>query len=222
MTNSRMANSVHAVPGLFITLEGGEGVGKSTNLAVIAEILTEHQIEHISTREPGGTDLAERIRALLLETHEESMQPMTELLLVFAARAQHIETVIKPALARGQWILCDRFTDATYAYQGAGRGMNTGLIQQLETIVQQELRPDLTILLDIDPEVGMQRAQQRGELDRFELESIDFFNTVRSAYLQRAVEDPLRFRVVDASQSISDVKQELVSVLKTAIGRERG
>lgn len=217
-------NSSLSSKGLFLTLEGGEGVGKSTNLELLAEILTQHDIEFVRTREPGGTALAERIRELLLATEEEPVQPLTELLLVFAARAQHIETVIAPALLGGKWVLCDRFTDATYAYQGGGRGMDVDVIQQLELLVQKQLQPDLTILLDIDPRIGMQRAQQRGQLDRFEQESAKFFSAVRAAYLARANSHASRFQIIDAAQPLDKVQDDLRGMLESFIAgvRERG
>ena len=172
--------------GLFITLEGGEGVGKTTNSLYIKQLLKNDGKRVITTREPGGTAFAEKIRQLLLEKTEEPVSESTELLLMFAARAQHIEQVIKPALERGEWVLCDRFTDATYAYQSGGRGMDAGMIAWLEQSVQGDLRPDLTLLLDAPINVGMQRAQKRAELDRFESEQHDFFDRVRAVYLQRA------------------------------------
>ncbi len=159
----------------FITMEGIEGVGKSTNIGSITEYLDTKGIEYIVTREPGGTRLAEKIRELLLEDEVEPVTELTELLLVFAARAQHVETLIKPALMAGKWVISDRFTDATFAYQGGGRGVDRGTIKQLQSMVQDELTPDLTIILDLDPQTGMQRAMKRGKLDRFEREELEFF-----------------------------------------------
>jgi dTMP kinase len=156
--------------GLFLTVEGGEGAGKSTNIKIICDFLSANNIDFIVTREPGGTDLAEQIRELLLTPREESVAVKTELLLMFAARAQHLENKILPALTAGQWVVCDRFTDATFAYQGGGREIGMALITQLENIVQEGLQPDCTFLLDLPIEVGMQRASLRGDLDRFELE----------------------------------------------------
>ena len=182
--------------GKFITIEGGEGVGKSTQIAALRDFLTSRGRRVVMTREPGGTPRAERIRELLLETTNESMPPTCELLLVFAARASHIATVIEPALARGDWVVCDRFTDATYAYQGGGRGMSSHAIATLEQLVQGELRPDLTLLLDVTLDVSAVRAQQRnaasGGTDRFEREQRDFFERVRNAYLARAREHRAR------------------------------
>lgn len=170
--------------GLFITLEGPEGAGKSTNREFLAERLRAAGIEVVLTREPGGTPLAERIREVLLAPAEEVMNPDTELLLVFAARAQHLAEVIRPALARGAVVLCDRFTDSTYAYQGGGRGLSLSRIAALETFVQGELRPDLTLVFDLPVEIGLARASARGRLDRFELEGEAFFNAVRNAFLR--------------------------------------
>ena len=200
--------------GLFLTLEGAEGVGKSTNIEFITEYLGQQGIDYVLTREPGGTILAEKIRDLLLAVHEESMSELTELLLVFSARAQHLEKVIKPALAAGKWVVCDRFTDATFAYQGCGRGLSMDTIGQLQSLVQGELRPDLTIILDLDPEIGMARASNRGELDRFELEKQSFFRNVRQGYLDIAKAEPERCIVIDASKSLADVKQDLLAALE--------
>ena len=172
--------------GKFITLEGGEGVGKTTNLVFIENYLKLHGIPVVVTREPGGTVLAEKIRHLLLDKESEDISENAELLMVFAARAQHIKHVIEPALASGNWILCDRFTDATYAYQGGGRNMKNSTIAWLENLVQGSLKPDLTLLLDAPVEIGMERARSRGNLDRFESEKIHFFEQVRRAYLLQA------------------------------------
>ena len=201
--------------GLFITVEGGEGVGKSTNIAVIRDWLHERGIPYRCTREPGGTPLAEDIRRLLLEPREETMAPMTELLLVFAARAQHIEGVIRPAIETGEWVVCDRFTDATYAYQGGGRGLPEPWIARLEELVQQELRPDLTLLLDTPVDVGMTRAGERGALDRFEREQIAFFERIRDVYLERATREPDRFRIVDAHRPLEAIAEEIRMHLDT-------
>ncbi len=198
----------------FITVEGGEGVGKSTNMAFIGEWLDRHDIPYIATREPGGTPLAEEIRTLLVKPRAEPVAENTELLLMFAARAQHIAEVIMPALRRGQWVLCDRFTDATYAYQGGGRGIDRAKIAQLESLVQGELRPDMTLLLDIAVKQGLARARERGEPDRFEREELVFFNAVRDCYLQRAREEPHRYRIVDASLPLADVQNSLAMHLK--------
>lgn len=194
--------------GRFITLEGGEGVGKSTNLGFIAEHLRAAGLDVVTTREPGGTPLAEAIRALLLGVDEEPMCDLTELLLVFAARAQHLTRVIHPALERGAWVLCDRFTDATYAYQGGGRGFDSAVIAALETMVQQGLQPDLTLYLDLPLEAADARLGDR-ERDRFEREERGFFERVRQAYLARSVAAPERIRVVDAGGSLAEVQRRL-------------
>lgn len=199
--------------GLFISLEGPEGAGKSTNLKYLAGRLREQGLDVVLTREPGGTPLAERIRELLLEPSAEPMATDTELLMVFAARAQHLSQLIRPALARGAVVLCDRFTDATYAYQGAGRGVPDSRIALLEAFVQGELRPDLTLIFDLPVEVGLARAAARGRLDRFEREGRDFFESVRQAYLRRAASAPERYRVVDAAQTLEQVQQSLDALL---------
>lgn len=200
--------------GRFITVEGGEGVGKTTNLDFIEASLRAQGHNVVRTREPGGTPLAESVRELLLAPRDEQVSDLTELLLVFAARAQHLEQVIKPALAAGQWVLCDRFTDATYAYQGAGRGMDMTAIATLEQLVQQTLRPDLTLLLDVPVEIGMARASARSAPDRFESEQLQFFEAVRKLYLQRAEAEPDRFAVIDASPGLPVVQQQIQDVLQ--------
>jgi dTMP kinase len=205
------------VKGKFLTIEGVEGVGKSTNLESIKQILESESINFIATREPGGTLIAEKIRTLLLEHHQEKLCELSELLLVFAARAQHIEVVIKPALEAGTWVLCDRFTDATYAYQGGGRGLNSNTISELENLTQGTLRPDFTLILDLDPEIGLSRAKNRGELDRIELEKTDFFKKVRASYLDIAKREPERCKVVDASRSIEVVSNDVTDYLMTFI-----
>ena len=198
--------------GLFITVEGGEGVGKSTNIEYLEQHLKSQGVDLVLSREPGGTPLAENIRQLLLQVGDEPVSEITELLLMFAARAQHIQQVIEPALAAGQWVLCDRFTDATYAYQSGGRGMAAATVQQLERLVQGELRPDYTLLLDAPVEVGMQRARGRGELDRFEREQLDFFHRVRNTYLKLAEESSGRYRIIDASLPLDQVQTQLDKV----------
>ena len=204
--------------GKFITIEGTEGVGKSTNLAYVHEWLTNRGVDVMVTREPGGTPLAEEIRTLLLAKRDEAVDETAELLLVFAARAQHLQQVIKPALARGAWVLCDRFTDATYAYQGSGRGLDVATIAQLEQLVQGDLRPDLTLVLDIDVELGLQRARQRAELDRFESEAVAFFERVRAAYRALAEAAPARYAVVNAGQPLVAVQQDIDRVLQALLG----
>ncbi len=208
--------------GLFITLEGPEGAGKSTNREYLAERLRAAGIDVVLTREPGGTPLAERIRELLLAPSDEAMCADTELLLVFAARAQHLAEVIRPALARGAVVLCDRFTDATYAYQGGGRGLSPERIAVLEQFVQNGLQPDLTLVFDLPVEVGLARASARGRLDRFEQEGRVFFDAVRSTYLKRAAADPVRYRLVDAAQSLEQVQRALDVLMPHLLERYRG
>ena len=200
--------------GLFITVEGGEGVGKSTNMAYLEDYLCEHGVDLLVTREPGGTPLGEDIRQLLLEVRDEPVSGMTELLLIFAARAQHISERIEPALAAGKWVLCDRFTDATYAYQGGGRGLDVDCVKRLEALVQGTLRPDYTLLLDAPVGTGMARARGRGELDRFEQEAIDFFERVRHTYLKLAEEGNGRYRIIDASVPLEQVQRQLLKVCR--------
>lgn len=204
--------------GLFLTFEGTEGVGKSTQLRNAAETLTAAGVEVIVTREPGGTPVAEAIRELLLRPRTEPVHELTELLLMFAARAQHLYTRILPALESGQWVLCDRFTDATYAYQGGGRGVSQEIIAQLETLVQGELRPDHVILLDAPVEVGMARARKRGELDRFEQESVAFFERIRAAYHARARTCPERYHLVDASAPLEEVSARVRTLVTSFLG----
>jgi len=199
--------------GRFVTVEGGEGVGKSTNIAFVRDYLARHGVAVHCTREPGGTPLAESLRELLLAPRAETVDPDCELLLVFAARAQHLNSAIRPRLARGEWVLCDRFTDATYAYQGGGRGLDIAHIATLEALVQGDLRPDLTLLLDVPVDVGLQRAHRRGALDRFEQEQLDFFQRVRDAYLARAAAEPERFRIIDASQPLDAVQRQIAVAL---------
>lgn len=207
--------------GLFITLEGPEGAGKTTNRAYLAEQLQAQGFDVVLTREPGGTPLAEQIREILLAPHTETMSVDTELLLMFAARAQHLTQVIQPALAAGKIVICDRFTDATYAYQGGGRGLDCSRIAMLEQFVQGDLRPDITLLFDLPVEDGMARAVARGKLDRFEQEQHDFFAAVRQSYLQRADNDPERFRLVNAQQTLVDVQRSLDVHLVEIMSRAR-
>ena len=201
------------IHGKFITLEGGEGVGKSTNIAFIKERLENRRINVLQTREPGGTALAEKIRALLLEKHDEKICDETELLLMFAARAQHIKNVIYPALLQGTWVICDRFTEATYAYQGGGRNMDVSTISWLENLIQGAFRPDLTLLLDAPVEVGLKRATERAELDRFESEKIDFFKKVRSVYILLAEQNPDRIKIINANQTLSGVRNDIMDTI---------
>ncbi|MBE0494007.1 MAG: dTMP kinase [Thiomicrospira sp.] len=205
--------------GQFITLEGGEGAGKSTNLAFIRDWLTARDIPFVVTREPGGTELSEKIRALLLDKSNDKMTTECELLLVFAARAQHIDEVIKPALAEGKWVVSDRFTDATYAYQGAARGLGFDRIKLIEDWVQQGFAPDKTFVFDLPVEVGMQRVRSRGaEIDRFEQEQLAFFEQVRQAYLTRASQAPERYCVLDAAQSLDKVQAQIQQQLDVLVG----
>ena len=196
-------------PGLFITVEGVEGAGKSTNLSYIISYLEQAGIEVIHTREPGGTPFAESVRELLLAPREENVDEVAELLLMFAARAQHLKSLIQPAIAEGKWVVCDRFTDATYAYQGAGRELGFDIVSKLEQLVQKDFRPDRTFFLDISVEQGMQRVISRGEKDRFELEQSQFFERVRNAYLTMVEQQPERFILIDSSQSLNQVQLDI-------------
>lgn len=195
--------------GRFITLEGIEGVGKTTQANAVADMLRALGHEVVLTREPGGTALGEGIRALLLDKSLPAMAPTSELLLIFAARAEHLDKVIRPALEGGQWVVCDRYTDATYAYQGGGRGLPDDAIAALERLVQRGLSPDLTLLFDAPVPLALARAKARGEGDRFETERASFFTRVRDAYLARAAAEPSRFHRVDASQPVADVTASL-------------
>lgn len=207
--------------GLFITLEGPEGAGKTTNRAYLAEQLQAQGLSVVLTREPGGTALAEQIRNILLAPHDETMAVDTELLLMFAARAQHLAHVIVPALAAGKVVICDRFTDATYAYQGGGRGLDCSRIAVLEQFVQGDLRPDMTLLFDLPVADGMARAVARGKLDRFEQEQHDFFEAVRQSYLRRASAEPERFRLINAQQALPEVQKSLDVLLLEIVERAR-
>ncbi|WP_415884786.1 dTMP kinase [Neptuniibacter sp. QD37_6] len=209
-----------SVEGRFITVEGTEGVGKSTNIEYLCQLLRDRGIEIVLTREPGGTPLAEELRELLLSPRDERVSEDTELLLMFAARTQHIENVIRPALERGAWVISDRFTDATYAYQGGGRDVDLEHIAMLERIVQHGLHPDMTLLLDLDVEIGLQRASQRSVPDRFEQEKLDFFHKVRNMYLSRAGAEPNRFSVIDASKSIPEVQAQILDAVNTFVGSD--
>ena len=199
--------------GRFITFEGGEGAGKSSNVQLTATFLRERGVEVVVTREPGGTPLAEDIRNLLLAPRDEVMQADTELLLMFAARAQHVGALIRPALARGAWVLSDRFVDASYAYQGGGRGLSMTRIAELENLVLADLRPDLTLLFDVPVEVGLARAGKRGDLDRIEREDMAFFQRIRDTYLSRAAAEPARFQVLDAVAPLEQVQAQLLATL---------
>ncbi len=204
-------------PGKFITIEGTEGAGKSTSLNYIKDVLQQKGIVFITTREPGGTPIAEKIRELLLDKANTALCDDAELLLMFAARTQHLNELIIPALQSGQWVISDRFTDATYAYQGGGRGLLWEKIAQLEQWVQGDLRPDATILLDIPVEQGMERVRSRGETDRFEEEQMSFFSRIREAYLRLARENPQRYYIIDTRPAIEVVYQQLDRVLKKLV-----
>jgi len=199
--------------GRFISVEGGEGAGKSTNIEGLRARLHAAGLRVVVTREPGGTPLAEEIRRLLLAPRDEVVCEDAELLLVFAARMQHVERVIKPALARGEWVISDRFTDATIAYQGVGRRMGVERIQALRTLLLGDFAPDLTLLLDLPVDSGMQRLAARGAPDRFEMEDRAFFDRVRAAYLEQAAAEPGRFRVIDAARPLPEVQAAVAQAL---------
>ncbi len=198
---------------LFITLEGTEGVGKTSNLAYIQQLLDAAKVNYIVTREPGGTPLGEALRGMLLSNDFKDMNSDTELLLMFAARAEHVAQVIRPALAKGQWVLCDRFTDATFAYQGGGRQLDMHRIAELENWVLGDLKPDLTLLLDCPLEIGRARADTRSAPDRFEQEKDAFFDRVRDVYLARAKAEPNRIKVIDASVELVKVQEQIKNIL---------
>lgn len=207
-------SELSAERGFLITVEGIEGAGKSSNIEFIAASLRLQGKEILVTREPGGTPLGESLRELLLQPRENGIEPETETLLMFAARAEHIAQVIEPALAQGTWVICDRFTDATYAYQGGGRGLPLSRIAELEQWVQGALRPDLTLLLDVEPETGLKRSSKAGDKDRFEAETLAFFERVREVYLRRAAQHSDRFAVVDAQQDVKGVKTAILEVME--------
>ncbi|MGB5065148.1 MAG: dTMP kinase [Candidatus Competibacter sp.] len=208
------------MPGRFVTVDGGEGAGKTTQIAFMREYLERRGCQVMATREPGGTPLGEEIRALLLGHRHGAMTTAAETLLMFAARAEHVEQVVRPALATGYWVLCDRFTDATYAYQGGGRRLPLERIAVLEAWVQGTLRPDLTLLLDLPVATGLTRAGKRSAADRFEREEVDFFERVRAMYLKRAAREPDRCRVVDASRPVETVRAEVETVLAEWLERD--
>jgi dTMP kinase len=206
------------IPGRFLTVEGIEGVGKSTQVARLSKALSARGIAHVVTREPGGTPLAERIREIVLDSRNETLPPTAELLLMFAARAVHLANHVEPSLKAGQWVICDRFIDATYAYQGGGRGLSTEDIHALETMVQGARRPDLTALLDAPVALALRRARQRNAgavADRFESERTEFFERVRDTYLARAAAEPDRIAVIDARQSADHVAARILALLET-------
>jgi len=213
-----MSNVVNnSYKGKFITFEGVEGAGKTTNIDFIAKKIKEAGHEILLTREPGGTEVGESIREILISKELPEMHSTTELLLMFAARAEHVQRVILPALNDGMWVLCDRFTDATYAYQGAGRGLDTRNISLLENMVQGNLRPDYTFLFDLDAEIGLSRARTRGETDRFEQQHIDFFNRVREQYLKMAHDDKDRFRLVEAQYKLEAVQTQILKFVEDIV-----
>jgi dTMP kinase len=205
----------------FISIEGGEGAGKSTSIEYIKQKLEACGIECLVTREPGGTPMAEDIRQLLLQHRDEVVDPYTELLLMFASRRQHVQNVIRPALASGKWVICDRFTDASFAYQGFGRGLDKEFISSLKRWVHGDLNPNMTILFDLDIAVGMARAGKRSDFDRIETETMSFFERVRHGYLTQAEAEPQRYRIVDASQSITGVEQQLDQFLAPLLAASR-
>ena len=200
--------------GKFITLEGSEGVGKTTSLNFVKSLIESKGHRVLVTREPGGTPLAEDLRATLLSNREEKIEPDTELLLMFAARCQHVNQVIKPALEAGDWVISDRFVDASYAYQGGGRGIAFERIREVEKWALGEFEPDLTILLDMSVADGMERTRQRGAPDRFETEKLDFFEKIRQAYLQRANSAPSRIKIIDAAPTVDIVQSQLRALLQ--------
>ena len=204
--------------GFFISLEGGEGAGKSTQHRRIVEWLSSQGRTVIEAREPGGTPVSEQIRQVLLDTRNAGLNATAELLLMFAARSQLVEEVILPALADGSVIVCDRFADASYAYQGGGRQLGAETVAKVERLVLKDLQPDLTLLFDVPVELGMTRVAGRGEADRFEVESVRFFERVRKAYLERAASNPQRFKIIDASQEQEDVWLQVETVLKAGLG----
>lgn len=211
---------MHTNFGVFLTLEGIEGVGKSTAISYIKEFLTLAKKEFVITREPGGTAIAEKIREVLLIPTEEVMQPEAELLLMFASRIQHVNHVIRPALQANKWVISDRFVDASYAYQGGGRGVPLVYLQQLDQWIVNGIQPDCTILLDAPPEIGLARAKHRAPHDRIEQEQVDFFTRAREVYLQRAEKFPERFRIIDATQPLKVVQGELKKILEELISHQ--
>lgn len=203
--------------GVFISLEGGEGAGKSTNATWLADYLRSQGKTVLVTREPGGTEVAEAIREVLLSPGLPGMNADTELLLMFAARNEHLQSKILPALGQGTWVICDRFTDATYAYQGYGRGISLARIAELEHWVQGNLRPDYVILFDLDVATGMARAQARGRADRFEQEHVAFFERIRAGYQERAQQSPQRYPIINAAQTLEQVRQQLQAVAERIV-----
>ena len=200
--------------GKFITIEGTEGAGKSTNLSSIKKVLNDFDISYIVTREPGGTAVGEELRSVLLKNESINISGQTELLLMFASRMQHINDVIKPALKLNKWVICDRFTDASYAYQGYGRQLNLSFISSLENLVHPDLQPDLTLILDVPVNIAMGRVYNRGNLDRFEQEDVAFFNRVRAGYKEIAKNNIDRCREIDASKDLAEVQAEVMQIIR--------
>ena len=200
--------------GKFITIEGTEGAGKSTNLSSIEKVLNDFDISYIVTREPGGTAVGEDLRSVLLKNESINISGQTELLLMFASRMQHINDVIKPALKLNKWVICDRFTDASYAYQGYGRQLNLSFISSLENLVHPDLQPDLTLILDVPVNIAMGRVYNRGNLDRFEQEDVAFFNRVRAGYKEIAKNNIDRCRKIDASKDLVEVQAEVMQIIR--------
>ena len=208
-----------AQPGFFISIEGGEGLGKSTALEFLTEKLTAAGVEFITTREPGGTEIAEAIRQVLLNPHHETLDAKTELLLMFAARAQNLRHIIQPALAAGKWVVSDRFVDASFAYQGGGRGIEVAAIDFLKAFVVADTLPDLTLLLDAPLSVGQQRMQARGKKDRIEQEELAFFERVRAHYLARAKQDPKRMHIIQAQHDLAQVQAQISTAIEPLLAR---
>ena len=200
--------------GKFITIEGTEGAGKSTNLSSIKKVLNDFDISYIVTREPGGTAVGEELRSVLLKNESINISGQTELLLMFASRMQHINDVIKPALKLNKWVICDRFTDASYAYQGYGRQLNLSFISSLENLVHPDLQPDLTLILDVPVNIALGRVYNRGNLDRFEQEDVAFFNRVRAGYKEIAKNNIDRCREIDASKDLAEVQAEVMQIIR--------
>ena len=208
--------------GQFITFEGIEGAGKTTNIAFIAKQIEEHGHKILLTREPGGTEIGESIREILISKDYPQMHADTELLLMFAARSEHLNKIIIPALSDGIWVLCDRFTDASYAYQGAGRGIEKSKIETVEKLIQGSLRPDYTFLFDLEANIGLSRAKSRGETDRFEQEHLDFFTRVRTEYLNLATNDKQRFKVIHAQHPLELVQDQIKQLLDEILTLNNG
>ena len=202
---------------LFITLEGIEGAGKSTVIDFIENFFTSSGYSVVKTREPGGTAIGEQIREILLNKNNDKLTDDTELLLIFAARAQHLSEIILPNLTSNKIVLCDRFIDASYAYQGAGRGIEQSKINLLENWVMPDIKPDLTFLLDLDPKIAFERTNKRSDADRFESEDIHFFEKIRQYYLERAENEPERFRVINSELSLEDVQEQIKNILKDMV-----